>query len=74
MTFDHFKNQLEQRKKLQSKLAVLKQQKNELLQQLAKTRTSNRLNSRQSDRKFKENKGKALSARNKRAEKAAIQT
>jgi len=72
MTFDLFKAQLEQRKKLQLKLSDLKQRKAELTQSLAKKRAGNRLNSRQSDRKFKENRAKALSARNKRASKAAI--
>lgn len=74
MTFDHFKAQLEQRKRLLSKLASLKQQKTALLQNLVKARTGNQLNSRQSDRKFKENPAKALTARNKRANKAAIQS
>ena len=40
---------------------------------LNKTKTNDRNNIRQSDRKFKENSNKALSARKKRANKADIQ-
>jgi len=69
------KHYLEQRaryKKLSKKLIMLEAQKEQLQIQLNKTQKANSTNSRRSDRKFKENSTKALSARNKRANKSGL--
>lgn len=61
-----------QQKKLTSRLDMLKNKKESLQNQLTKTKQGNQGNARRSDRQFKENRGKALSARAKRANKSAL--
>ena len=51
---------------------MLKNKRESLGGQLTKTKQGNKGNVRRSDRKFKENRGKALSARAKRANKSAL--
>jgi len=72
MTFRYL-SMLKKRKKLQANLRKLENEKERLTQHLNKTQSNDRNNIRQSDRKFKENSNKALSARTKRANKADIQ-
>ena len=64
--------QRSRRTKLTQYLEMLKTQKANLIKQLKGTQQANVGNARRSDRKFKENKGKALSARSKRANKSAL--
>ena len=61
-----------QRKKLEQRLEMLQTKRSNLLGQLKKTQQGNQGNARRSDRKFKENRGKALSARAKRANKSVL--
>jgi len=61
-----------QEKKLTARLEMLKKRRESLGGQLAQTKRGNQGNARRSDRKFKENRGKALSARAKRANKSAL--
>lgn len=65
-------SRVRQQKILRGKLKTLEKQKSRLQNQLAKTQSGNRRNARQSDRKFKENNSKALSARAKRANKSDL--
>ncbi len=67
-----FLNQRSQRKKLTNQLAMLNAKKDSLTGKLAKTKQGNNGNARNSDRKFKENRAKALSARAKRANKSSL--
>ena len=60
------------KRKLTNHLAMLEAKKERLEQQLNKQKKGDQSNVRRSDRKFKENRGKALSARAKRANKAAL--
>ena len=61
-----------QRRRLSTRLAMLKAKKESLEGQLAQTKQANKGNAQRSDRQFKENSGKALSARAKRANKSAL--
>ena len=61
-----------QLKQIKAKIARLETQKKALQAQLKKTKTRDRNNARLSDRKFKENSSKALTARAKRANKSAL--
>lgn len=61
-----------QRKKLTQQLEMLKTRKSSLIGQLKRTQQGNQGNARRSDRKFKENSGKALSARAKRSNKSVL--
>jgi len=59
-------------KKLTARLEMLKNKKDNLQNQLTKTKQGNTSNARRSDRQFKENRGKAITTRAKRANKAAL--
>ena len=60
------------KRKLTNHLAMLEAKKERLEQQLNMQKKGDQNNVRRSDRKFKENNGKALSARAKRSNKAAL--
>ena len=66
-----FAKQLQQRR-LTARLNMLKAKKSSLQSQLTQTKQANKGNAQRSDRQFKENSGKALSARAKRANKSAL--
>ena len=61
-----------QQKKLTARLEMLKNKKESLGGQLTRTKQGNKGNARRSDKQFKENRAKALSARAKRANKSAL--
>ena len=71
--FHQFVNWKEKRR-LQRKLNFLQQQKQSLLEKLGHTRRRETANSRQSDRRFRENSARAVCARTKKADKAQINT
>ena len=71
MFADFFATRLK-KKKLTNRLTMLEAKKEMILTQLSKQKKGDQSNIRRSDRKFKENRGKALSARAKRANKAAL--
>lgn len=62
------------RRKLKKQLITLLARREALLTQLGHTKAGNISNARNSDRKFKENSAKAVTARAKRADKAALRT
>ena len=71
--FQQFANWQDKRR-LQRKLNLLQQQKQNVLDKLSHTRQRETANSRQSDRKFRENSARAVCARTKKADKAQIRT
>ena len=63
-----------EKRRLQRKLTLLQQQKQNIIEKLGQTRQREIANSRQSDRKFRENSARAVCARTKKADKAQIRT
>ena len=63
-----------ERKRLLAKLANLEIRRKALLKKLGQTRERIALNSRQSDRKFRENSARAVCARTKKADQAMLRT
>jgi len=62
----------QQRIRLKTKLVALEKRRQSLLKQLGLSQMANYTNARQSDRKFRENNAKALSARRKRLDKSML--
>ncbi|MGH1428791.1 MAG: hypothetical protein ACRBEE_12680 [Arenicella sp.] len=63
-----------EKKRLLNKRAGLLARKKQLMQKLGQTKQREVANSRQSDRKFKENRARAVCARTKKADKAMLRT
>ena len=63
-----------EKKRLLNKRENLQARKKQLMQKLGQTKQREVANSRQSDRKFKENRARAVCARTKKADKAMLRT
>ena len=63
-----------EKKRLEKKLENLKQRRQQLLSKLGQTRQRVSANSRQSDKKFRENKARAISMRTKKSDQAMLRT
>ena len=64
----------QEKQRLQRKLNLYQQQKQSILVKLGQTRQREAANLRQSDKKFRENKARAVCARTKKSDKAQIRT
>jgi hypothetical protein len=63
-----------EKKRLLNKLASLEIRRKALMKKLGQTINGERANTRQSDRKFRENSARAVCARTKKADKAMLRT
>ena len=64
----------QEKQRLQRKLNLYQQQKQSILVKLGQTRQREAANSKQSDKKFRENKARAVCARAKKSDKAQTRT